>query len=52
MILIRNEIIFKCQRTFLASEEYDNKVKELEEKLKSEGMDDKSRTHIEVLTNL
>jgi hypothetical protein len=27
-------------------------VKELEEKLKSEGMDDKSRTHIEVLTNL
>jgi hypothetical protein len=47
-MILRNEIIFKCQRTFLPSEEYDKKVKDLEEKLKSmEGMDDETRAHIE-----
>ncbi|CAK5086730.1 unnamed protein product [Meloidogyne enterolobii] len=39
------EIITKSQRTFLASDEYDNKVKELTEKL--ETADDKTRVLLE-----
>jgi hypothetical protein len=47
-MILRNEIIFKCERAFLASEEYD-KVKDLEEKMKSmEGMDDNTRRKTEV----
>ncbi|KAL7075939.1 hypothetical protein ACQ4LE_004880 [Meloidogyne hapla] len=41
----RTEIITKSQRTFLASDDYDNKVKELQEKLKD--ADDKARVPIE-----
>ena len=41
----RAEIITKSQRTFLASDEYDNKVKELSEKLKT--ADDKTRVLLE-----
>nr|CAD2164748.1 unnamed protein product [Meloidogyne enterolobii] len=41
----RAEIITKSQRTFLASDEYDNKVKELTEKL--ETADDKTRVLLE-----
>lgn len=41
----RKEIISKTQRTFLASDEYDKKMKELEKKLK-EAEEDKSRTTI------
>ncbi|CAK5084839.1 unnamed protein product [Meloidogyne enterolobii] len=43
--LCKKQIITKSQRTFLASDEYDNKVKELTEKL--ETADDKTRVLLE-----